>query len=201
MRALMAFIVTLVPATDRDRFRDLRALLKFAKRRLNMRALDVREESIRRRSAGRRVDDHTKQQRRNEVITMTINLKKYGPANKWLKLEDFHNKPPRQERIGLVREDTTGKFGARLVLTLEPSGQMLSLNKASVGNLLRDFGERDDDWLGKLVEVYAGEVDGPHGTTDALLVRGVTDGPADAKPKRIAKPKAAAAAMDDEIPM
>ncbi len=204
MGALVAFVVTLLPASDRDGIRDLRALLKFAGRRLNMRALAVREQTLRRRrDARRRTVKQT--QRRNEVLTMTINLKKYGPASKWLRLEDLHGRPPRQERIGDVKEDTTGKFGVRLVVTFEPSGQKLSLNKTSVGNLLRDFGENDDDWVGKLVEVYAGEVDGPQGTTDAILVRGVTDVPVDAAiaaktAKAKAKAKAGGGAMDDEIP-
>jgi hypothetical protein len=193
--------VTLLPAPDRDGIRDLRALLKIAGRRLHLRALDVREQTVPRRDARRRTVPQT--QRRTEVLTMTINLRKYGPANKWLKLEDFHGKPPRRERIGLVKEDTSGKFGARLVITLEPSGQMLSLNKTSVGNLLRDLGERDDDWAGKLVEIYAGEIDGPQGTTDAILVRGVTDVPVDAaiatKAAKAAKAKAGGGALDDEI--
>jgi hypothetical protein len=201
MRALVAFVVTLLPAPDRDGIRDLRFLLKIAKRRFHLRALDVREQTIRRRDARRRTVKQT--QRRNEVLTMTINLKKYGPAHKWLKLEDFHGKPPRRERIGLVKPDTSGKYGERLVLTFEPSGQKLSLNKTSVGNLLRDFGENDDDWVGKLVEISAGEVDGPQGTTDAIVVHGVTDVPVDAAiaaKAAKAKPKAGGGAMDDEIP-
>jgi hypothetical protein len=177
-------------------------LLKIAKRHLNMRALAVREESIRRRSAGQRVDDHTTQRREN--TTMTISLKKYGPISKWLKLEDLHGKPPiRGERIGLIKV-ADGKYGERVVLVLEPSGKMLSLNKTSVGNLLRDFGENDKDWLGKTVEIYAGEVDGPQGTTDAVLVRGVTDMPADAaiaaKGLKAAKEASKSSEMDDEIP-
>jgi hypothetical protein len=51
-----------------------------------------------------------------------------------------------QERIGAVKPET-GKFGERLVLTFDPSGKMLSLNKTSVGNLLRDFGEDDSGWI------------------------------------------------------
>lgn len=43
MGALVAFVVTLLPAPHRNGVRDLRALLKIAKRHLNMRALDVRE--------------------------------------------------------------------------------------------------------------------------------------------------------------
>jgi hypothetical protein len=197
MRAPTAFIVTLLPAPERNGVHDLRTLLKFAGRNLHMRALDVREQpTVHHRDARRWIAKQT--QRRNEVLTMTINLRKYGTINKWLKLEDFHGKPPRQERIGLVKVEN-GKFGERIVLVLEPSGQMLSLNKTSVGNLLRDFGEKDDEWVGKLVEIFAGEVDGPQGTTDAILVRGVTDVPADAAIAAKAA-RAKSADMDDGIP-
>jgi hypothetical protein len=190
-----AFVVTLLPAPDRDGIRDLRFLLKIAGRHLHLRAVDVREQTVRGRDARRRTAKQT--QRRNEVLTMTINLRKYGPVNKWLKLEDFHGKPPRRERIGLVKVEN-GKFGERIVLVLEPGGQMLSLNKTSVGNLLRDFGEKDDEWVGKLIEIFAGEVDGPQGTTDAILVRGVTDVPADAA--IAAKAAKAKSDTDDIIP-
>jgi hypothetical protein len=54
MGAAIAYVVTLLPAPDRDAIRHLRFLLKIAKRRLNMRALTVREVSVRRRDARRR---------------------------------------------------------------------------------------------------------------------------------------------------
>ena len=193
---------------ERESIHAPRAVLKHAKRR-GLHAVEVRElppsisnQTIRRRSAGRRNVDQTQ---RRENTVMTISLKKYGPANKWIKLEDLHGKPPRRERIGDVKEDTTGKFGARLVVTFEPSGQMLSLNKTSVGNLLRDLGENDSDWLGKLPEVYVGEVDGPQGAPDAILVRGVTDVLVDAAiatkaVKAAAKAKKSSDDMDDTIP-
>jgi hypothetical protein len=58
---------------DRASVHALRAVLKFAKRR-GLRAIDVRElpsinnQTIRRRSAGRRIVDHMKQQRRESTI-------------------------------------------------------------------------------------------------------------------------------------
>jgi hypothetical protein len=129
-------------------------------------------------------------------------LRKYGPAGKWLKLEDLHDKPPLRERIGLVKIEN-GKFGERVVLVLEPSGQMLSLNKTSVGNLLRDFGEDDSGWVHQLVEIYAGEVETQNGPADAVLVRAV-EGSTDAEPKPAPKASGGArrssADMDDEIP-
>jgi hypothetical protein len=201
MSAPVAYVVTFEPAPDRDGIKDLRFLLKIAKRHLHLRAIDIREQqTVHRRDA--RLRTATITQRRNENNTMTINLRKYGPTNKWLKLEDFHGKPPRQERVGLVKIES-GKYGERIVLVLEPSGQMLSLNQTSTGNLLRDFGATDDDWVGKLVEIYAGEVETKSGRTDAILVRGVTDVPVDAAiaaKAAKAKPATPSNDMDDTIP-
>ena len=194
-----AYVVTLQPAPGRDGIRDMRCLLKIAKRFLRLRAISARElpPINRRRGARRPIAAFT--QRRNEDITMTI-LKRFGPGSKYLKLEDVHGKPPMRERIGLVKPEK-GKFGERLVLTFEPSGKMLSLNKPSVGNLLRDFGEDDSDWVGKLVEVYAGEVETQNGTADAILVRAADlDATAAAKVAKPAKAKSAKSEMDDEIP-
>jgi hypothetical protein len=187
--------------SDRDSIHALRAVLKLAKRR-GLLAVEVRElpsintQTISRHDAKRQIVTIT--QRRNEKTTMTINLRKYGPTNKWLRLEDFHGRPPRQERVGLVKVEN-GKYGERVVLVLEPSGQMLSLNQTSTGNLLRDLGSTDDEWIGKLVEIYAGEVETKSGRTDAILVRGVTDAPVDAAIAANAT-KVKSSDMDDEIP-
>ena len=109
-----------------------------------------------------------------------------------------------RERIGLVTLEN-GKFGERLVLTLEPSGKMLSLNKTSVGNLLRDLGEDDTDWINQLVEIFAGTVETKDGTADAVLVRGADLSPSDAdgatRAVKTTKAKPSRASeMDDEIP-
>jgi hypothetical protein len=198
MRTPVAYVVTLLPAPDRDAVRDLRVLLKVARRHLHMRALSVREESIHRRDARRRIVTTPSVEKGKHPMT---NLRKYGPANKFIKLEELQDRPPLRERIGLVKPEL-GKFGERLVLTFEPSGRMLSLNKTSVGNLLRDFGEDDSGWVGQLVEVYAGEVETQNGPADAILVRAADDVPdAKAKATKSAKAKPSTSSdMDDEIP-
>ena len=184
-------------ADDRASVHALRAVLKFAKRR-GLVAVDVcqlpstNNQTIRRRGARRQIANPT--QRRNKDTLMAINLRKYGPANKWIKLEDLLDKPPLRERIGLVKIED-GKFGERVVLVLEPSGKMVSLNKTSVGNLLKDFGEEDDDWLGRLVDVGAGTIPTQNGIADAVVVTAVVDMPADA-----VKVKKASDDMDDAIP-
>jgi hypothetical protein len=198
MSAPVAYVVTLLPERDRDGVHDLRALLKIAKRHLNMRAIDVREQTIRRRDARRQIAQAISV----ETELKMVSLRKFGPQNRYIKLEDLKDRPPLRERIGLVKVEN-GKFGERAVLVFEPAGQMLSLNVTSVGNLMRDFGEESDDWVGKLVEVYAGEVETKSGTMHAVLVKAI-DVPADAaiaaKAAKAAKAKAKSSDMDDEIP-
>lgn len=105
-----------------------------------------------------------------------------------------------REQIGCVQPEN-GQFGERLVLTFAPSGRMISLNKTSVGNLLRDFGEDDSSWINQFVEIYAGTVQTKDGTADAVLVR-AADRPADAAGAvKVARPaKKASDNMDDTIP-
>ena len=85
---------------------------------------------------------------------------------------------------------------------------MVSLNVTSAGNLLRDFGGDDSDWVGRLVEIYAGTVKTKSGTMDAVLMQAIVDEPVDtavaAKAVKAAKATAEkerkASDMDDEIP-
>jgi hypothetical protein len=166
-RQKTAYVLTLRPLQGTDEIRALRAVLKRLLRTHGLRCVSLAtNQTVRRR---RRIVSRTASQTREQKMT---NLKKYGPGNKWIKLEDVFEKPPLRERIGLVRPEK-GKFGERLVLTFEPSGKMLSLNKTSVGQLLEDLGDDDSGWIGKLVEVYAGEVEAQSGRMDAVLVRAV----------------------------
>jgi hypothetical protein len=119
------------------------------------------------------------------------NLRKYASGGKFVKLEDLLGKPPLRDQIAVVKVED-GKFGERVVLVFE-SGRELSLNKTSVGVLMKEFGEEDDAWVGRTVEVYAGEVETKSGKMDAVLVRAAEASPAgDTKPAR--------REMDDEIP-
>jgi hypothetical protein len=133
------------------------------------------------------------------------NLRKYASGGKYIKLEELLDKPPLREQIAVVKVED-GKFGERVVLVFDQSGRMLSLNKTSVGNLMRDFGEEDDGWVGQFVEIYAGEVETPSGKADAVLVRAADASPPAAKPagpvqrKPEPPPKSLSNDMDDEIP-
>jgi hypothetical protein len=194
------FAVTLRVAADGDAIRGLRTFLKIAGRHFGLRATSIRETTNT--TSPRRSAEWCNHASVGKGQTTMTSLRKYGPANKFIKFEELHDKPPMRERIGLVKPEL-GKFGERLVLTFEPSGRMLSLNKTSVGNLLRDLGEDDSDWVGQLVEVYAGEVETQNGPADAILVRAV-DVPAGAAAKAAKSTKAKSSkpseSMDDEIP-
>jgi hypothetical protein len=122
-------------------------------------------------------------------------LRKYASSGKYIKLDELLNKPPLREQIAFVKVED-GKFGERVVLVFE-SGRELSLNKTSVGNLMRDFGDEDNGWVGRSVEVYAGEVETKSGTMDAVLARAANASPADeAKPAKAG----GGASFDDDIP-
>jgi hypothetical protein len=101
----------------------------------------------------------------------------------FIKIEQLKGQPPVQERIEFVTEED-GKFGPRLVLTFE-SGQRLSLNATSVGNLIRDIDQDFDNWAGHDVSIRADQVDFQNGKADAILVElaSETPTPAPARPK------------------
>jgi hypothetical protein len=117
-------------------------------------------------------------------------MRKYASGGRYIKLEELLNNKPFRDQIAVVKVED-GKFGERVVLVFE-GGRELSLNKTSVGNLMRDLGEDDADWIGKHVEVYAGEVETKSGKMDAVLARAAT------APSSATKP--APREMDDEIP-
>jgi hypothetical protein len=208
----MIYVVTLQSSdSERASIHSLRAVLKYARRR-RLRILAIREQQAILCRDARHGLSNTRSVETVETITKTVktkettmaNLRKYGPTNRFLKPENLLDKPPMRERIGLVEPDSKGKFGERLVVTFEPSGWKLSLNRTSVGNLLRDLGDDDSDWVGKLVEIFAGEVETQNGPTDAILVRVVPDAPVDATiaakaTKTKAKTAKSSDIMDDEI--
>jgi hypothetical protein len=114
-------------------------------------------------------------------------------SGRFLTLEDLLGQPPLKEKIADVAP-VDGKYGERLVATFE-SGSKLSLNKTSVGNLCRDYGDDYALWLRHDVKVWAGEVDFSNGKTDAILVEG-----ADVEQSADNKKKTGSTDMDDEIP-
>jgi hypothetical protein len=99
---------------------------------------------------------------------------------------------PRTETITDVQE---GGFG-RPELTFE-SGDKLSVNVTNTRVLLRAFGANDADWLGKMIEISAGETTFKDQIVPTIIVKPIS--PPVAKEAQQPLP-ALRDEMDDEIP-
>jgi hypothetical protein len=86
----------------------------------------------------------------------------------FVKLADVRDGPLRQT-IAAVKD---GKFD-KPNLVFE-SGEALSLNSTNNRILLRAYGPNSDDWAGKEIELYAGNVEFQGRPLDAVLVRTIS---------------------------
>jgi hypothetical protein len=138
-----------------------------------------------------------KRERRKKGITiMGLNMKKYA-GETFLKVADVRGGPLLLQ-IAVVRE---GKFD-KADLVFE-SGDILSLNATNTKVLMRAYGSDGDDWIGKEVELYQGEIEYNGAQHEAVLVRPVSPPvkPTDQKKPAAKSPvQSAAGDMDDEIP-
>jgi hypothetical protein len=107
----------------------------------------------------------------------------------FIKLDDVRGNPLLQK----IAEIKTGKF-EKPNLVFE-SGEALSLNATNNRVLIRNFGPDSDAWIGKEVELYAGQVEFQGKPLDAVLVRPISPTP---KPSK--KPAPKPADMNDEVP-
>ena len=95
-----------------------------------------------------------------------------------------------------IAEVEEGKF-EKPVITFE-DGLKLSLNKTNVRTLIRAFGQDSNDWISRLVDLYAGTVSDKNGEPIAsVLVRPI-------KPHELAtampRVQPTGGPTDDEIP-
>ena len=74
------------------------------------------------------------------------------------------------------------------------SGSLLSVNATNNRILMRAYGRNSDDWVGKEIELYLGEIEFQGTPQEAVLVRPISP---PIKPK---KPPAEKPPFDDEIP-
>jgi hypothetical protein len=119
-----------------------------------------------------------------------MDMRKYS-GETFIKVDDVRNGPVRVQ-IAVVKE---GKYDkANLVFE---SGEVLGLNSTNNRTLIRAYGPNSDDWIGKEIELYLGEIEYQGSMQAAVLVRPIS-------PSIAAKEKAAAAKklgdeMDDQI--
>jgi hypothetical protein len=127
---------------------------------------------------------------------MGIDLKKYVKGKFYSLGEVFDQRPPPREQIAIVKDGNYNKP----VLAFE-SGRQAGVNNASLGILMREFGDDPDAWIGQWVALTAGEAKDQNGNPiDALIVR-----PAETTAKPTAsstsrKARRSSAEMDDEVP-
>jgi hypothetical protein len=133
---------------------------------------------------------HQQQQGAGKQNGEEMDMRKFS-GETFVKLADVRDRPLLQT----IAEIKTGKF-EKPNLVFE-SGEALSLNASNNRILLRAYGPNSDDWVGKEIELYAGQVEFQGRPLDAVLVRPIT--PTPPPPKKPAA-KAAVRDPDDTIP-
>jgi hypothetical protein len=86
----------------------------------------------------------------------------------FIKVDDVRDGPI-QEKIAVVRQ---GKYD-KPDLVFE-SGDVLSLNATNNKTLMRAYGRNSDDWIGKEVELFLGEIEYQGKMQEAVLVRQIS---------------------------
>ena len=118
-------------------------------------------------------------------------MSKYA-SSAFNKIEDLEDGP----KQGAIAKIVEGQYG-KPVVTLD-DGSKLSLNATNVSTLIRAFGKNDADWIGKRIELFAGELRYNGKDQAAVLVRALDEIPAAARTAPTAQPLRGV--MDDEIP-
>jgi hypothetical protein len=132
---------------------------------------------------------------------MKMDMSKYSGGS-FVKVADVKDGPI-QEQIAVVK---LGKWD-RPNLVFE-SGGMLSVNATNNAELLKAYGKNSDDWIGKEIELYLGEIEFQNQPQEAVLVRPISPplGAAERtkplpEPEPAAKPKPQAGPpFDDDLP-
>lgn len=117
-----------------------------------------------------------------------MDMKKYA-GSRFLKFEDVKDAP----RVETIAEAIEGRFEkANLIFE---SGDKFSLNKTNCRTLVRAFGENSCDWIGRKVELVAGEIEYQGAKKDSVLIRPVP-------PQKNSTPITTKAepGLDDQIP-
>jgi hypothetical protein len=94
-----------------------------------------------------------------------MDMSKYS-GNVFLKVEDIEASGPIEVTITGVSE---GRFG-RPDLTLN-DGSQLSVNKTNNRALLRAYGDKSDNWIGKLIELRVGNLKYDGKLQEAIVVK------------------------------
>ena len=97
-----------------------------------------------------------------------MDMSKYSGLH-FIKLNDVLDAAIKQTIAGVEEDERFGKP----VLTFE-SGEKFSVNSTNNRILLRAYGKHDSDWIGKEIELYAGEIEFQKKMQPAVIVRPIS---------------------------
>lgn len=110
---------------------------------------------------------------------MALNLKNYA-GQQFIKPDDVRNHPLRRKIAGIIE----GKF-KKPDLTFE-NGDVLSLNGTNVNKLRDVYGDDSESLVGKVIELYLGQLKYNGTYHDAVLVKPLS--PPDGQPISVLRP-------------
>jgi len=96
-----------------------------------------------------------------------LDMRKFS-GRSFIKIADVRG-GPLQVRIAFVEK---GQYG-RPNLVFE-SGEVLSLNATNNKILIRAYGPKSDDWIGKDIELFRGEIEYQKKMQEAVMVRPIS---------------------------
>jgi len=120
---------------------------------------------------------------------MKMDMRRFSGAS-FLKVDDVRGGPLRE----VITNIKLGKYD-KPDMYFE-SGDCLSLNATNNAVLIRAYGPNSDDWIGKEIELFVGEVEFEKRPIDAVLVKPISPV---LKQQERTKPPALRDEMDDEI--
>jgi hypothetical protein len=118
-----------------------------------------------------------------------MDMSKYA-GSQFLRVADLQEQGSFKAKI--IDIEIGEKFGKPNMTLSE--GSILSLNVTNCGTLIRAYGANSDDWIGREIELYVGDVEYDGKTTPAIMVKPISPGP---ESKAAIKPQKKKRTSDD----
>src|SRR5690349_13363650 len=96
-----------------------------------------------------------------------MNMRKFA-ATEFIRLDDLKDGPREETIAGIVE----GKFDKPDVIF--ESGAKMGLNKTNTLTLCKAYGDEEEAWIGKVVELFAGTIRYQGSDKEAVLVRPIS---------------------------
>jgi hypothetical protein len=117
-----------------------------------------------------------------------MNMRKFA-ATEFIRLDDLQDGPREETIAGIVE----GKFDKPDVIF--ESGAKMGLNKTNTLTLCKAYGDEEEAWIGKVIELFAGTISYQGSDKEAVLVR-----PISPPIKKPASEEAKPPPFNDQIP-